>query len=133
MMTENTRRIVRSFGEPALAMKIYDNLGEDERVRALLAYMEGRGLNEDAFAGVGIIYKHPRFGSVGDIQVYGRGNPENPEDVFPYSIVLGTGQDLPRTFGRACLEETIIFGKEAELYLSVRDLKVDNWLKQFAV
>ena len=133
MIDADTRRIAKSFGDPSLAVKIYDELRDDVHLRALLAHMEGRGLNEDAFAGVGIIYKHPKFGSAGDIQVYGRSNPENPEDVFPYSIVLATGENLPRTFGRACLEETVIFGKEAELYLSVKDPKVDNWLKRFAV
>ena len=114
-------------------MKIYDKLGRDELIDALLGYAEGRGFHEDAFAGVGIIYKHPKFGAAGDLSLYGRSNPENPEDVFPYSIVLATGQDLPRTFGRACMEETVIFGKEAELYLSLAPPQLAVWLRRFAV
>jgi hypothetical protein len=124
------RKIVRSFGRPELAFKIYDSLGDDANVDALLAYMEQRGMHKYAFAGVGHIFIFPDFGPTGDIQVYGRSNLEEPEDVYPYSIILPTGEDLPPEYGRACLEETEMFGKEASLYSK---LGFNQWLKVFAV
>lgn len=55
-----------------------------------------------------------------------------PDVVYPFSIILETGEDLPPEYGRACLEETDMFGREAALYLSLEDPKLRQWLGEFA-
>lgn len=131
------RRIVKTFGDPSLVLKIYDELGEDKHIDALLTFMEQRKLHETGFAGVGHIITFPDYGPMADVQVYGRTKPENPDDVYPVSIVLADGRDLPPELGRACLEETILFGKEAEFYLMYRyqghEKQLKTWQDRFAL
>ena len=126
------RRIVRNFGQPDLVLKIYDKLGDDRHLERLLEIIGKRRLYDLAFAGIAHIFNIPELGgTTADVQLYGRSNSENPEDVFPFSINLDKGEDLPNGYGRACLEETIMFGREAELYLKHRN--VDPWSKEFAL
>ena len=128
---EIRRRMIRSFGDPELAFKIYDLLGGDANIEALLAIARERGMNETGFAGVVFVYDFPDPSSAGptaDIQLYGRqasaltsdGHPKNP-DVFPYCLRLSDGRSLPYKYGRACLEETEIFGLEARKWRGLRE------------
>lgn len=127
------RRIVRSFGDPSLALKVYDELGTDAGIEALLKCLQDREVNKVAFAGVAHVIDFPNYGAIADLQLYGRNRPENPEDVYPLSIILSDGKDLPSEFGRACLEETMLFGKEAMLYLSQEQPRLLKWLDRFAL
>jgi hypothetical protein len=127
------RRLIRSFGRPQLSIKIYDKLGDDANTEALIKIMKQRKMNKYGFAGVGHISVFPDFGPIADIEVYGRSDLEKPEDVYPHSIVLTNGEDLPPEYGRMCLEETRMFGKEAELYLSLGHSDFKVWLERFAI
>ena len=127
------RRIVRSFGDPSLAIKIYDELGTDAGIEELLKCLQERGVNKLAFAGVAHVINFPAYGVIADLQLYGRNRPENPEDVYPLSVVLADNKDLPSEFGRACLEETMLFGREAILYLSQEQPRLPKWLDRFAL
>ncbi len=127
------RRLVRSVGHPSLVLKIYDESGDDERIELLLRQVENRGFHQLGFAGVAHVIDFQKYGFIADLQVYGRNRSENPEDVYPFSMVISDGSDLPHPFGRACLEETVLFGKEASLYLSQEEPRLSSWLKTFAL
>ncbi len=128
---EIQRTIIRSFGDPELAFKIYDLLGDNVNIEALLAIARERRMNETGFAGVVFVYNFPdpRYaGPTADVQLYGRqasaltsdGHPKNP-DVFPYCLRLSDGRSLPPSYGRACLEETEFFGLEARRWRQLRE------------
>lgn len=132
------RKIVRVFGEPEIAVKIYDRLQQDDYVELLCDLIQARGMPNYAFAGVAHVYKFDDIESA-DFQLYGREGRENMDHVFPYSVNLQTWQDFPPDLGRACLDETIIFGKEAELFKAIWKARgvvdqetVKAWLEQFA-
>ncbi len=131
------QRIVTSFGDPSLTLKVYDELQDDISIQQLQQHLQTRNANNLAFIGVAHLIHFADYGSLADLQLYGRVRPENPEEVYPLSIILSNGQDLPSTLGRACLEETILFGKEAELYLKLKDQgheqQLKMWLEQFAL
>ena len=131
------RRIVRQFGNPLLFLKLYDQLDNDTLVATLSRNIIARNMQDLAFAGVGYLGTLPEMGPFADLQFYGRKRPENPEDVYPLSICLADGTDLPKELGRACLEETILFGKEAELYFRLQGMEhkkqLTQWLQRFAL
>jgi hypothetical protein len=124
------RREVRRFGKPEIVLKIYDSFGDDTNLDALLGYLEQARINESAFAGVGHIVDVPNHGPTGFVQVYGRGNLKVPESVYPMSINLATGENSMPLLGAACIEETVVFGKEAEMFL---ELGLDEWIRKFAL
>ncbi len=132
------RRTTRVFGQPEIGVKIYDRVQQDAFVDALCSLMENRGMPRYAFAGVAHIYTFSGHDSA-DFQLYGREGMEDMDHVFPYSVNLRTGEEFPPNLGRACLDETIIFGKEAELFKEIWKTRgvVDEetareWLLRFA-
>ncbi len=136
-MTE-TRRIVRIIGDPELRVKIYDRVQQDRYLDTLCSLMADRKMPGLAFAGVGHIYYFEGRNSA-DFQLYGRHGMENVDHVFPHRVDLETGLDYTWDRGRACLDETIIFGKEAELLKKIWDQRgvvdeetVKAWFKRFA-
>jgi hypothetical protein len=126
-MAPSTRRIF-TIGNPTLTLKVYNTLAKREHIRKLESVVLSRGLNFSAIAGVCNISEVEELGPVADLSMYGRG--PTFRGVFPYSIELRTGTNLPPQYGRACPEETVLFGKEAALYLEY-ELDVKMWRKTF--
>lgn len=128
-------RAVIRFGDPSLHLKIYDEIGDTALHQLLATCITDRGLTRLAFTGVAHIFEYDtNHGILADLQLYGRDNQENPGDIYPLSIVLNSGLELPPELGRACLEETIFFGKEAENYLKLQHKgtkQLPKWLETF--
>jgi len=129
-MKKTTRRFILGFGSPRFNIKVYDSIGTGDNSARLLNYLEEHNVNDVAFAGVGHINNFSEYGPVADLQLYGRSNTKKPEDIYSLSLVLKPGKQLPDEFGRACLDEIIMFGKEAELF---KKLGYPKWLTAFAV
>ncbi len=133
------RKILKVIGRPGMSVKVYDRIQQNAYIKALCDLMRNRRMPSYGFAGVANIYQFDGEPSA-DFQIYGRNGMQNMDHIFPYSVNLETGEDFPPHLGRACLDETILFGKEAELFKKIWQErgKVDKetiriWRNEFAV
>lgn len=126
----NAHKSLFATESPEAIVKIYDSTWYAPNRNRLHEIIRDSRWQKRCFAGVAHISDFEEYGPIADLNMWGGSNRKNPENVYPYSIVLKTGKNLPAKFGRCCLEESVLFGREAELYLKKG---MSQWKKEYAV